>query len=367
MLVWRRVMNRILKRQSRGKKQHKKDQKQKERKNLETWGASSTKTGQPWGWVKDPTGWVYRILRPGEKQDPTWGGTRTYSNETSTQAVGTYDPKTGKTTYSFADKGTVKPYKQCHDSGPQYAFSWKSPKGEVIVFCGIAHECNMLAMDAVVDLGGSGSIDTLESPSNGFRRAKALMPKPPAYIHIPTADARAPSVTKDFWTALLEDLEEAAPLDVLICCVGGHGRTGIGASIIAALSGAVPEGESPIEFIRRKYCNEAVETQTQIDYINKVLGAKYADKPSGFSTYDPSGGYYGSSTGKYYPATGSGYAAVDSAIDNVRQREEQAKEARIKAEIQREHEEIARLVDEKLDEHQQMRDLVERDEDERRS
>lgn len=55
-------------------------------------------------------------------------------------------------------------------------------------------------------------------------------------------------------------------------CMGGHGRTGTALSITAALTGAVPEGEDPVEWLRDRYCEEAVETDEQCRYVEQVTG-----------------------------------------------------------------------------------------------
>ncbi len=76
---------------------------------------------------------------------------------------------------------------------------------------------------------------------------------------------------KDFWYALLAKIR-GQKRDVLCMCFGGHGRTGTMLSIFAALTGAT-KGD-PVQFVRDHYCKEAVETATQIRYIEEVTGRK---------------------------------------------------------------------------------------------
>lgn len=55
--------------------------------------------------------------------------------------------------------------------------------------------------------------------------------------------------------------------NILVSCMGGHGRTGIVLSIWAGLN----EIEKPIEYVRKTYCEEAVETLSQEMFINIYL------------------------------------------------------------------------------------------------
>lgn len=55
--------------------------------------------------------------------------------------------------------------------------------------------------------------------------------------------------------------------NVMISCIGGHGRTGIVLSVWAGLN----EIEKPIEYVRKTYCEEAVETLSQEMFVNIYL------------------------------------------------------------------------------------------------
>lgn len=74
-------------------------------------------------------------------------------------------------------------------------------------------------------------------------------------------------------------------------------------SILVALTGVVKEGEDPVAWVRANYCSEAVESSTQLTYIEEVIGYKIASKVYsmlGRGGYR-SGGAYGSSL-DYYDA-----------------------------------------------------------------
>lgn len=93
-------------------------------------------------------------------------------------------------------------------------------------------------------------------------------------IKINWMDGEATDMTERDWLNLLDSLEKTRLhlgkdiLDILVCCVGGHGRTGTALSILAALTGA--EAENPVRFIREAYCRKAVETTSQCSYIKKI-------------------------------------------------------------------------------------------------
>lgn len=70
---------------------------------------------------------------------------------------------------------------------------------------------------------------------------------------------------------------------VHIGCIGGHGRTGL---VLAALVTYMTGELDSISYVRRNYCEKAVESATQVDFLNKhfgitkVLGAKESHRPT---------------------------------------------------------------------------------------
>lgn len=92
---------------------------------------------------------------------------------------------------------------------------------------------------------------------------------------------------------------------ILVYCTGGHGRTGTFlATLIALLE---PEVEDPVATLRSRYCEEAVESQAQYDYIFEELkGVKVPEeyRPK-YATYH--GSYY---SGQNHPVgTASSWSA----------------------------------------------------------
>ncbi len=67
-------------------------------------------------------------------------------------------------------------------------------------------------------------------------------------------------------------------------CIGGHGRTGL---FLAALTTFMNNDKDSITTVRENYCSRAVETTTQVEWLNKHFGIK---KVAGSYTTTTSGG-----------------------------------------------------------------------------
>jgi hypothetical protein len=271
---------------SRKRKKHRQERKRKSE------GGNGVSTRQ---WVRGEDGeWVFaekdggkEVFRPGNTQGaikPLGGG----------QVI-----KTTTTGY-----GGTTGYKECHKYGPIEVFKFNTTSGkEVTVWGGASRETDMATCDAVIDMGGMAY--DVHYPTKGFRNAQSLLrkrSKPNQYIHVFTDDGRAPLVTREFWDALMADVNETSPHVLLCTCMGGHGRTGVALSIIAVLSGACPDGEDPVAWIRSRYCRKVVESDAQIKYIEKITGRKVTARPSDFFLVSYTSGYGGASFGQ-----GTGY------------------------------------------------------------
>lgn len=90
-------------------------------------------------------------------------------------------------------------------------------------------------------------------------------------LKIDWPDARIPTYSQLFWTHLHAFLVEHITGDLFVHCMGGHGRTGTFLAILAALSRAHGD-TNPVTFLRDRYCQEVVETSTQIWYIEQITG-----------------------------------------------------------------------------------------------
>jgi hypothetical protein len=182
---------------------------------------------------------------------------------------------------SKSKTNTYTGYVKCH-ANPTHIFTIETEKGPVAVFAGAGKDVDWTSVKSVIDLDGFSASAYDARPSRGFERASKLLAGGTSekYIHIKTADRSYPNVKREFWEALIEDLKADAPQYALICCMGGHGRTGMAATIVAILAGVVPQDEDPVEWLRNRYCDKAVESQSQIDYITQITGVPIKAKKS---------------------------------------------------------------------------------------
>jgi len=75
---------------------------------------------------------------------------------------------------------------------------------------------------------------------------------------------------------------------VHVGCIGGHGRTGM---VLSALVYELTGNNDAIAYVREHYCEKAVETDTQINFLHKHFGLKKVKAvKAGFGFY---GGYAG--------------------------------------------------------------------------
>lgn len=86
------------------------------------------------------------------------------------------------------------------------------------------------------------------------------------YYFEPIEDFSVPSFKE--MNNIIEFLHENSKKgNILVTCMAGHGRTGMVLSIWAGLNGI----ENPISYIRKEYCDSAVETVTQEMFVNLYL------------------------------------------------------------------------------------------------
>lgn len=83
-------------------------------------------------------------------------------------------------------------------------------------------------------------------------------------------DMNVPDFGEDVFDALVEVLKQQMDegVDVLLGCLGGHGRTGLVLSILVKKMRPDLLGDlDPVTWVRQNYCQETTETDAQIDYV----------------------------------------------------------------------------------------------------
>lgn len=133
--------------------------------------------------------------------------------------------------------------------------------------------------DLVLDLGGAVSSrirrDSEKFATAGSEATKILAEhlndlasyEVPDFISFRWTDMDAPpsSVGVHFWNLLLARLPEG---NILVCCIGGHGRTGTALAAILIVRGYT--ANEAIKTMRKKHCDEAIETDSQVLYLHEL-------------------------------------------------------------------------------------------------
>lgn len=97
-------------------------------------------------------------------------------------------------------------------------------------------------------------------------------------IAIRWADYGAPVVSKAEWARIADHVKKLG--GATISCQGGHGRTGTCLAILGCLLGLIPANMDPIKYVRKVYCNKAVESKEQVRYIHEITGRICASEAS---------------------------------------------------------------------------------------
>lgn len=91
----------------------------------------------------------------------------------------------------------------------------------------------------------------------------------PEEIMIPCPDYGTPNIKLSFWEALFDYIKKEKFETVCIHCELGHGRTGTALSSIIIANLGLPADEA-VDIVRRKYCEDAVETFEQAEYLQEI-------------------------------------------------------------------------------------------------
>lgn len=118
-------------------------------------------------------------------------------------------------------------------------------------------------------LNDSASKAFAQTIAAGDIAVKKILP----LLSFPMPDFSVPKYKADVWEAVADEINTLASdgTKVLAACQGGHGRTGIFVSIVCALLCPSVHDE-PVQYIRKIYCEKAVETRAQHEYVHEILG-----------------------------------------------------------------------------------------------
>ena len=125
---------------------------------------------------------------------------------------------------------------------------------------------------STTDYGVHGDwFNQMESLSN-------LVIKPPPVLRVQNPDMGIPPVGYDFWVKLFAYLP---PGRTVVCCHGGHGRTGTALAALLIVSSLDMTAKEAIEFVRSRHCDNAIESVKQEDYLEEIVRQRDQDKKTG--------------------------------------------------------------------------------------
>lgn len=112
-------------------------------------------------------------------------------------------------------------------------------------------------------------------------------------------DYQAPPVGWEFWETLHFNLRERES-NPLLYCVGGHGRTGTAMCSLMLVTGYVDKVKEALDHIHKNYCEQAVESTSQGEYLYRLNEEEMPRKKeesegwgSWYERYKNSGGLWG--------------------------------------------------------------------------
>lgn len=149
---------------------------------------------------------------------------------------------------------------------------------------GSSHKVDIDAADIVLDLHDKYRVWAMPPTWSS-----AALANVPVIVSMYIPDMSAPYwIGKKFWKALWSDLMAEAKsrggkVKVLATCFGGHGRTGTVLTALALAAGVIPKKADPITWVRDHYCDHAIETTSQIVYLESLFGFKTVE--SGYKAY----------------------------------------------------------------------------------
>lgn len=133
-------------------------------------------------------------------------------------------------------------------------------------------DAELYGLDLVIDLAGLPADVKQPFVASAPAKYQALnsLVKMPEVIRLNWKDWSWPNIGMTFWKQLWILL----PPKTLICCVGGHGRTGTCAASLMLASGRWTAKDA-ITWVRKYYCDDAIEGKGQEQYLQDLEEGLY--------------------------------------------------------------------------------------------
>ncbi len=125
-------------------------------------------------------------------------------------------------------------------------------------------------------------ISTGNGYPDGWESLAALDSRvPPEVLEIGWRDFDPPPLTvewwRELWNGILAHAEGLPSFRVLVCCMGGHGRSGTGAAALLMAVGVFPTAKEAIAYLRERVCQKMVESEEQEKYLENLLKGESKD------------------------------------------------------------------------------------------
>lgn len=135
------------------------------------------------------------------------------------------------------------------------------------IYAGARWDCKQSAQDAelTLDLTGMTRDEAIITPPR-YSALRDYVTTVSPTITLNWPDHGLPPVVNQFWLELVKLLPAGK---VVVCCVGGHGRTGTALAALLIVTANL-DAKTAIEFVWANHCQQAIETKGQQSYLDQL-------------------------------------------------------------------------------------------------
>src|SRR3990167_6147145 len=133
----------------------------------------------------------------------------------------------------------------------------------------------------VVVAGGWGTYAKLTPPTictiNGGNAISGVGGYEFPVVVIDWGDFQSPPFSAEWLMDLVIAISEMTG-EVVFCCEGGHGRTGTIVAAVCSIIGVTADAADCVSWLRKFYCDDAVESETQLQWIKDNFDSRVSVK-----------------------------------------------------------------------------------------
>jgi len=152
------------------------------------------------------------------------------------------------------------------------------------MYAGLASKAHEKLYDLIIDLAGNA-----KPTISGFNLSPSLQKllDKSQVLTINWPDMGIPAIGEEMWRNLASTLIAEKGIETIyVGCQGGVGRTGTALAILAHFMGILRDTEDPVSFVRKFYFDDAIETDDQFSYIERMTGRIIPASVNPTITYD---------------------------------------------------------------------------------